>query len=273
MQKRTHNFKELLSLRNVGSTEIIDRFAPITPSQFNYENGTPVIMSSCDGKDLPLLLVALGRSSMPLAPIVIDNRPAQGIVREYAEAMGAVVIDEETPGQMKALQTGIEHTTTEYPDTPMFLIDDDCLPPAKWAETMMRRAQLHRELGGIAYGGIVLEHGESMLVDSLRTTYALATNIRRKLTHSSPKARGPNGILQLDQHGRITEELYTQPAQVFPCDVAVQEGVKAAGGEVKATLHPYAFTFTRGDRFSSVGSLVKDVKERGKKRADLYEND
>jgi hypothetical protein len=272
MNKLNPSFKELFSLRNTAASEIVDRFADVTRQQFDYANGTPVVMGSYDGKDLPLLLVALGRSSMPLAPVVVDNKPGQGGIREHAEAMGARVIDEEIPGQMSAVSTGIEYAATAHPDSYIMVTDDDCLPTAQWAETMVRHARLNRELGGIAYGGVILEHGQSQLTDLLRTAYGLATNVRRKITHSSPKARGPNGILLPDEHGRILEELRMKAPDAFPCDVSVQESVVAAGGEVKSILNPRAFTFTRGDRFSSVGSLAKDLMQRGKNRAKLYED-
>jgi hypothetical protein len=266
------NFNELFSLRNAPGSEVVEQFANITRQRFDHTNGIPVVAGSYDGKDLPLLLAALGRSSMPLAPIVVDNKPRQGNIREHAEAMGAEVIDEETPGQMSAVRTGIEYAAATHPDSYIIITDDDCLPPARWAETMVRRARLSRELGGIAYGGVILEHGKSQLTDILRTTYALTTNVRRRLTSSSPKARGPNGILLPDEQGCILEELRTKAPDAFPCDVVVQESVIAAGGEVRSIFDPRAFTLTRGDRFDNVTSLAKDLAQRGKNRARLYEN-
>ncbi|HEX7483984.1 MAG TPA: hypothetical protein VF281_02425 [Candidatus Saccharimonadales bacterium] len=272
MNRLNYDFKELFSLRSKEGSEIVDRFADVTKSRFDHADGVPVVIGSYDGKDLPLLLAALGRSSIPLAPVVVDNKPGQGTIRKHAEAMGAEVIDEKIPGQMSAVRTGIEHASATYPDSCILITDDDCLPPAQWAETMTRNSRLSRELGGIAYGGVILEHGESSTTDLLRTTYALATNIRRKLTNSLPKARGPNGILQPDTHGRILEELHTQAPDAFPCDVVVQESVIKAGGEVTSILSPRGFTLTRGDRFNSVGGLVKDLAQRGKNRSKLYES-
>lgn len=266
------SFKELFSLRDTTNSEIVDRFADVTKQRFDHAHGLPVVMASYDGKDLPLLLTALGRSSMPLAPLVVDNKPGQGSIREHAEAMGATVIDEEIPGQMSALRAGIEQAVAAYPESYVLITDDDCLPPAQWAETMVRHARLDRKLGGIAYGGVVLEHGESQLTDMLRTAYGLATNVRRALTNSRPKARGPNGILLPDEHGQILKELHTKAPDAFPCDVVVQESVADAGGEVKSILSPHAYTLTRGDRFNTVRSLAKDLTQRGKNRAKLYEN-
>jgi len=272
MRKLEPHFKEILSYRNTPGNEIVDQFANMTETRFDHVNGIPVVTGSYDGKDLPLLLTALSRSSIALAPIVVDNRPGNGVIREHAEAMGAVVIDQEVPGQMSAVRTGIEYAAENHSDKPMLITDDDTLPLAYWAETLIRQARLHRELGGIAYGGVILGHGESRLTDGLRTAYALATNMRRRVTHSSPKARGPNGILMLDEHDRILEELRTKAPNAFPCDVSLKESVEAVGGEIKSVLHPKAMVFTRGDRFNSIGSLAKDLVERGKNRAALYED-
>jgi hypothetical protein len=272
MHKSNNEFKELFSFRNTTGSEIVDRFADTTRPQFDHANGMPVVMGSYDGRDLPLLLAALGRSTIPLAPIVVDNKPGRGHIREYAEAMGAEVIDEEIPGQMSAVRTGIEHAAIMHPDNYVIITDDDCLPPAQWAETMARHARLNRKIGGIAYGGVILEHGESRLTDLLRTAYAATTDVRRKFTNSSPKARGPNGILLPDEYGRILEELRTKAPDAFPCDVVVQESVAAAGGKIKSILNPRAFTLTRGDRFNNVSGLAKDLAQRGKNRAKLYED-
>lgn len=265
-------FRELFTARNAPAEEVADRYAMQTIDRFDHEAGSPVVICSADEADIPILLAALGRSTVALSPLVVDNMPRTGRIRELALHMGAQVIEEPAPGQMKALQTGLRKVSTEYPEVPIFITDEDCLPPKRWAETMLRRSKLSREIGGIAHGGVILEHGPSFAADALRTGYAVSVDIQRRLRGAVPKARGFNSLLQLDPAGRILSELMLQPAGAFPSDLRVLESVLAAGGEAFSVLDPRAIVCTRGDRFKNISMLVRDLREHSVNRSKLYES-
>lgn len=265
------SFKELFSLRSRPGEEIVERFGATTRSRFDYERGVPLVVCASDDTDVPFLLAALGRSNVPIAPIVVDNAPGRGGADSVARKMGACVVEESTPGQMSALQTGLKKATLDYPKAPILVVDDDSLPQKHWAETMINYSGLRRAIGGVAYGGVIIEHGPSMATDMLRTIYAFSADIHHKLSRGVPKARGSNGILQLDADNNILTEIMTQPPNVFPCDAAVEDSVIAAGGEATSIFHPYAVMFTRGDRFRSVRALARDFAQRGEHRIELYD--
>lgn len=264
------SFHELFVSRNQSGAEVADRYADFTRGSFNYEDGIPVVVGTHKGDDIPVLLTALGRSDAPIAPIVVDNRPGQNTSAALAEYMGARVIEQPLPGYLSAMRTGIQHAADHFSGRPVIITDDDCLPPRGWVKTMARHADFASETGGIAFGGVVIDHGPSFAADALRTVYAFAGDGMRKVLRSTPKARGPSAVLRLDAAGRILDNLWDGDVHFFPGDVLVRDCVIAAGGGVRSIFLPAAVTFTRGDRFNSLAVLARDAAQRGKRRAELY---
>ena len=264
------SFRELFALRDQSGAEIVDRYAAFTQDRFNYQDGVPLVVGTYNGEDVPFLLAALGRSDMLVAPIVVDNKPGQNAAADFAERMGARVIEQPIPGQLSALRTGLQYAEDHFPGRPVLITDDDCLPPRAWVRTMVDHAGFTRETGGIAFGGVVLEHGPSFAADALRTVYAFGGDIARRALRATPKARGPSVVAHLDAKGMILENMQNEDPAAFPTDVRFRDCVQAAGGEVKSILLPGAVMFTRGDRFESVRKLAIDVVQRGRKRAELY---
>ncbi len=270
-------FKELFALRNVAgaAAEVSKVYAASTRQSFDHENGVPVIVSAYQDQDVPFLIAALSRSTIQLAPRIVNNAPGNDDTTNLAESMGARVTEEYEIGQMSALRTGIQKTVACRPDVPILVTDADCMPQRKWAETMLKKANLSREVGGIAFGSVIIEHGPSVTTDVLRTVYALGGDVLRWTCQSTPRAHGPSCLLQLDSDRRVADALDNQPNNVFPCDVALRTCVITAGGETTSILDPRAAVFTRGDRFANITALARDFfqggfRENSPGRAKLY---
>lgn len=261
---------ELLVLRNRPASEITDRYAERTRVRFDHDNGFPVLICTYMDADLAHTIAALGRSTIRLAPLVINNAPGQDEASLHARTMGARVLEEPIKGQMRAFQTGLQAFTRNRPGAPIMITDADCLPTKRWGETMLHRARLRHDIGGIASGGVVLEHGPSFATDTLRTAYAFGGDVGRRVFGHRSKVRGANIMMQFGSDTDIMSEVMDQPADVFPRDAVLRDNVQAAGGDVLSVLDPRSIVLTRGDRFNSVAALVDDLIHGETNRADRY---
>lgn len=260
-------------MRSESGADIAAQYATMTRQQFDHERGLPVVVPVTHEQDMPLLLTALGRSSISVAPLVINNNSENDLVSELASNMGARVIEQPVRGQTGAIRTGLAVVAGKNPNAPVMITDDDALPGRHWANTMFRKTKHMTVSGGIAYGSSILEHGPSVPTDTLRTLYALGGDVLRRTLDKPPKPRGSNTIYWPDMEGKALWNIMQEPPNVFPSDVAIRDCVVMAGGEQASVMDWRAIVCTRGDRFTSVNALVKDLVTRSEARIELYQED
>jgi glycosyltransferase involved in cell wall biosynthesis len=246
-------FRHLLSLRAMSGAAICDTYGDFTKQRFDYKHGIPVIIPTHNEEhDLPLNLLALARSSVPLAPIVVDNSTDRTV--EFAKRMGARVVREVERGQMKAYQTGLLVATTDFKGSPIIITDADTIPQQKWVETMLQKTSLSQAKGGVAFGRKAYKHGPSFKTDLFRTIYAAIGDSYRYIVGRPPRARGVNCLVQ--PNDTIMKEILECPPKVFPCDAVLSEAIQHAGGEAQSVLDLHAVVYERNDRFTTIRSYI-----------------
>lgn len=245
-----------------------ETYETITRNAFDHRNGLPIIICTHNEQnDLPLTLLALSRSSIKVAPIIIDNSTDR--TAEIATRMGARVIHEPDRGQMKAYQTGIIHVMDNYPNRPFIITDADVLTQRKWAETLLRKTSFPSK-GGVAFGRKAYDHGPTRRVDLFRTVYAAVGDTYRFLASRPPRARGVNCLIQPTE--QIKQSILAHPPHVFPCDEILAQAVIDGGGVSLSVLDLRALVFERNDRFTTIRSYVAYHLPWGKSREEYYQD-
>lgn len=257
-----------MSLRHKSGEYITNTYEQITHQAFDHTNGIPVLICTHNEEnDLPLTLLGLARSSVKVAPIIVDNSTDK--TAEYATRMGAKVIHEAERGQMKAYQTGLSFVAAEYPGKPVIITDADIITQQRWIETLLRKTPFPLR-GGVSFGRKAYEHGPNRRIDIFRTVYAAIGDTYRYLLLRLPRPRGVNCLIYLTDD--ILKSVLSQPPHVFPCDAILAEAILQGGGVSRSVLSLNALVFERNDRFTTIGSYISYHLPWGKTKEEYYED-
>lgn len=248
------------TLRATDPSQLVGNYSGMCRESFRIKDGVPVVIAAYNEEaDLPATLVSLSRSTVPVAPIVVENG-SKDRTEEFARTMGASVLSKPRPAKMSALQLGVELARDQNPtNTFMLFTDADSLVGPRWAEGMLRRRDmLQKQAAAVLCGGLVIAHGKSPLVDRLRTVNLAVKDSIRSITGEPPIARGSNMAIDFgpdtapyDAYQELPSNLFYGEEQAI-CDV-----IAMAGGQVVAVLGSDVTVMTRGDRFSSIRECLE----------------
>lgn len=266
------SYMDLLQQRNEPGEAIYSAMAEQTRLAFDRDNGLPVVIPTYnEASDLPLALVALARSTVPVHPIVVDSTSTDSTA-EFASEMGATVLQVDR-GQMLGYKSDMEYVQQTRGASPLLITDADCLPQARWAETLTQKAHLTPLIGGIAFGTTIFHEGPSRTADIVRSMYAVVGDFGRLLLNRTARMRGSNCHVQLDENGKILERVLEHEDRAFPCDVLLGNTVMNVTGVVVSVNSPRTIMLSKGDRYVSIDQLAKifwGEKTGGVTRLSLY---
>lgn len=249
------SFHQVVQQRGRPGPEVQAEFADFTRLAFAGHEGVPVIVPTYnEAEDLPVTLLALARSTLQLEPIIVDSSSPDDTA-EIAAEMGATVISV-ARGQMLGYKAGIEHVQRTRSASPLLITDADCISGRRWAETLIKRANIPSSTGGVAFGTTVFFNGESCATDLVRSLYALVGDQARKVTHQPARQRGTNCHVQLDEAGAITDRMLEFEDMVFPCDILLAEAIQEVSGLRLSVTSPRAVVLTNGDRYPNLQFLL-----------------
>lgn len=247
-------------LRTADPNQIVGNYSGVCRESFRARDGVPVVIAAYNEEaDLPATLVSLSRSTVPVAPIVVENG-SNDRTEEFARTMGASVLSKPRPAKMSALQLGVELARDQNPSNTLVLFTDaDTLVGPRWAEGMLRRrAELQKYAAVVLCGGLVIAHGKSPLVDRLRTVNLAIKDRARLINAAPPIARGSNMAIDFGPDN-VLYEAYQQllPNLFYGEEQAICDAATEAGGQVVAALGSDVTVMTRGDRFSSIRECLE----------------
>lgn len=266
------SYFEVVQQRGRPGPEVMADFGAFTRQAFSPGEGLPVLIPTYnEAEDLPVALAALARSSVDVEPIVVDSSSPDGTA-EVASEMGATVLSIDR-GQMLAYKAGMQYVRQKRGTGPLLITDADCIPGRKWAEAMVRSANLSPSLGGVAFGTTVFFNGKSPATDAIRSMRALSRDRFRRLYGARPLQRGNNCHVQLDYRDLILGRILEQDDRAFPCDVILGTCIFDVTGQRIAVTNPSTIVLTDGDRYDSVAMLVRQYigQKTGRlDRIDMY---
>ncbi|HYH75579.1 MAG TPA: glycosyltransferase [Candidatus Saccharimonadales bacterium] len=217
--------------------------------------------------DLPATLLALARTGEAY-PIVVNNRSEDDTVA-IANRMGAIVIDAPQGRKMAATKEGIRFTRDELHTDAMGFTDADTLIPKRLPGLMRQRLlQTDHGQGALALGGSIKYHGPSKLADITLSTTGHLANYRSLRRGTMPTPHGHNFALQFDGEGKMQAGIEALPDDLFveqngPADdLLIARKMAEVGAAVSGTLNLDEYVLTRGDRVTSIGSVVKLLLHR-----------
>jgi glycosyltransferase involved in cell wall biosynthesis len=225
-----------------------------------------------EAEDLPALLATLAESERPVVPVVVNNGSTDRTV-ERALGMGAHVLEWPNPGKMGATQLGIQYATKELRSRKAVFTDGDTLIRAGWAGAMERRFDASDSETGVAvFGTSIYAHGESSLVDVVRTSSFTIKSIVGRARGMGPRAVGHNYGLRFDDDGAMVAGINgLEPGIFVGDDRAIRDVVTGAGARIVTSLGIGTMVMTRGDRMGSFRDLLQPDSRRDVVRRESYE--
>lgn len=267
------SFGETIGLYHQSGETTVAQTTEFCTARFD-PNGMPVLITAYNEEnDLPVTLVALARSDVPLLPIVVNNYSVDR-TPEFAEAMGAIVIDEAKPAKIYALETGLKFVAEELGNRRMLLTDADTIMSRRWANQM--RACLERGGAVSAAAGTAISHAfgsdkTSWLASSIRSVANLGLFYQQYLRGLPAKGRGHNMGFQLEDTAGFRKLLADIDYEdITRDDTQLMNGARAQGAVAVRATHPHALVFSRGDRIPTTSAIFKAFANSRYRKIDLY---
>ena len=186
-------------LQEISGEEIVREYGSEIQSKFvplGYPSSSPVmICARNEEEDLPRTLFSLARGTYPVTPIVINNASTDRTT-EFAQDLGALVIEEPVPGLINAMLKGYATFKTWGWQEPILITDADVYVVRTWAEEMNKFAyqNLLEGNGGEAFGRNVLSGRNLTLKDVFRTIISLYLD-RKYYNAGLARAHGSNATI------------------------------------------------------------------------------
>ncbi len=233
--------------------------------------GTPVVIAAHNEEhDLPATLIALAASKELLQPIVVENGSTDDTA-EIAKFMGAKVASLSDASKVAALQAGVDIALDDFGKREVLFTDADTLVGPSWCSAMLKKSLPTAAESVTVCGASIVTHGESTLVDCLRTLNSFVKDKARLINRAQPVARGHNMAIDFganddlrDLYSTIRPDLFVGEERAI-CDITEQ-----VGGQVRRALGLKALVVTRGDRFSTLRECLRVRKFEGN-RLELYD--
>lgn len=273
-------FREILSTYKDPGEDVVNKLGDWTAEQFARMDGadlvTPVLIAAYDEEDdLPTCLASIARQTKPVRPIVIDNGSGDRTA-EFAEAMGAEVIEEPIHTKIQALSKGLIHVATQNSQGSILLTDADTVVGSRWANLMAIDAVPTEtpaavQIGAAYYHNIGEERGNTAvdIARSLRSFHQ-ALNFPKQI-----RGRGHNMALWFNNASTL-KHLIDSIDPELKClsrdDTHIAEQVIALGGVARTCIDPRAAVFTRGDRMPDIRTFVRCIISREYRKVTNYQD-
>lgn len=267
-------FATLNMLRHMPSSEVVAEYGPLAEEIFSNAHheacALPVVIATRNEElDLPAALASLARSEFPVIPIVADY-PLGDKTGEYAKSMGAHLVSTATAGKIGALQLGVKYARDELGKKKMLFMDGDVLTPKTWAGSMHEQ-MADQEEGIAVFGSVLIAHGKSKLTDALRSVRCVLKSVKAMRYGAEPLITGQNMAINFgDNAAAWSAYMEMDPALFVGDDMAIHDQLKATEMHISAHVSLGSLVLSRGDRFSSIGELLAERKNRWSTKTAFY---
>ena len=269
-------FSEFNKISSLPTELIINQHSDVVRNSLRRSDLTVLICARNEQEDLPKLLYALSKSSLPVNALVVDNG-SQDDTAQIASNLGATVITEKKPGLIYALQTGFDYVFGELKSKKVLLTDSDCIPTSRWSKIMNNYLELGRikRSGGEFFGPMIYFGGGYK--DVVRSMGSFALDYASKIL--SNRAHGANAAISIDPNEIILKELShladkakSHPQYYYLTDYCVKDSVIGSGGVTEFTFKPDAIVFSKGDRYTTLFSLLYTYLKPGSRKKNYSDH-
>lgn len=217
-----------------------------------------VVIPACNEElDIPATLLSLSRSVRPIIPIVLENASDTGDKTcEYACRMGAIVL-QCAPAKMRATQVGLNAGRERFPlQRVVHFGDADNLysrtTVSAISDAARRTNVANRGDGALQFGLGIYDHGESLVVDAMRSGRLIRKAVERKVKGQTPMPYGFNYAIHIGKDGKIVNALNKIDPLLFVGEESeVCRAAIASGLAIDHSVSPRSFVFTRSDLIRS----------------------
>jgi hypothetical protein len=252
----------LLGLREIPAEVLVNSFEAQTTELFNdagcLKMPDVVVIPACnEEQDMPATLLSLSRAARPLVPIVVENGSDTGDrTCEYASRMGAIVL-QCAPAKMRATQVGLNASRERFPLQRVVLFGDaDNLYPRTTvlaiSDAARRTNVANRGDGALQFGLGIYDHGDSLIVDAMRSGRLIRKAVERKVIRQTPMPYGFNYAMHIGKDGKIVDALNKIDPLLFVREESeICRAALASGLVIDHSVSPRSFVFTRSDLIKS----------------------
>lgn len=183
-------------------------------------------------------------------PIVLPNGCTDQTA-EIAAGFGAIVLHQEDPGKMPALQAGLRFLGHRAIDGPVITADADCWPvfSERWSTTISQRLATVilnptiEATSAVTVGPIVHRYGPGWASNLMRTALHYSREVRAAHGSNVGSWPGKNMGLWVGSED-VLEALLSIPHYWPGEDIAIKDTIVDAGGAAIKCLHPQAAVYS-----------------------------
>jgi len=264
-------FGEVIKLYQQPPDSVVAEVGEFTRNAFN-EAGTPVLICAYNEEaDLPVTLASLARSSEAVNPIVVDNGSSDRTA-EFAEVLGATVIEERGPAKVFALIKGIGYIANELGKLEILFTDADTLVQKHWASRSGSELDKLGDYGVVSGAALYHNYGPGSRLKPFNLFHgagALVKHYGRYLSATPLSARGGNMAVRFDNTDTVDEILSTfRLDKLTTEDSVLTENLISSGAHDSYLLDPRTIVLTRGDRITDLATL-KESRKPGNDRIEV----
>lgn len=181
-------------------------------------------------------------------PIVLPN-DCSDHTAAIARGYGAIVLEQEAPGKMPALQAGFRFLANRAIGKTVITTDADCWPvlPWFWAATINSRLTQTRSVengnSAVCVGPVVHRYGPGFTSNVMRTALHYSREIRASFGAETGSWPGKNMGLWIANVADL-DALLAIPHYWPGEDIAIKDTIQAVGGEAVKCLSPRAAVYS-----------------------------
>ncbi len=252
----------LLGLREIPAEALVNMFEAQTTELFNdagrLKMPDVVVIPACnEEQDIPATLLSLSRATRPVVPIVVENGSDTGDrTFEYANRMGAIVL-QCAPAKMRATQVGLNASRERFPlQRIVHFGDADNLYPCTTVLAISNAARrtnaANRGDGALQFGLGIYDHGDSPVVDAMRSGRLIRKAVERKVKGQTPMPYGFNYAVHIGKDGTLVDALNNIDPLLFVREESeICRAAIASGLAIDQLVSRHSFVFTRSDLIKS----------------------
>lgn len=183
-----------------------------------------------------------------VTPIVLPN-DCSDRTATVARGFDAIVLEQEAPGKMPALQAGLRFLANRAIGETIITTDADCWPvfPKSWAAAIDSRLSQARSTNdrrsAVCVGPVVHRYGPGFISNTMRTSLHYTREVRASLGAEVGSWPGKNMGLWLANRADLDAVLaipHYWPGE----DIAIKDTIQTVGGEAVKCLNPRAAVYS-----------------------------
>lgn len=256
--------RSLLEERRLGGEALTSRYGDLNFAGLDDERALPVLIAAYNEEaDLPTTLISLSRSSIPVAPIVVDNN-SKDRTAEFAYELGAHVTTELKPGKQQAVSVGLAELFARRGTMGTVLLTDaDVVLPTRWATSLdAGLAALDPNAPGVACGPVLYYEDGRRVVKNVALSIMALQRDNRAVQNGTMRPRGSSMALNVRGSVDTAQELLelgTKHGSAVKQDVAVVDVIRGNGGNAAQVFGNEARIIARGDRYPSLWIAARSL--------------